>query len=248
MKIEGLTSSEEATHALGAAIGRALRPGDFLALNGELGAGKTRLVRGIAAGLGIDPNTVNSPTFVIVNEYPLDETSRRPDQPALLVHVDAYRLRGPDDLDTIGWDHITAAGPRGSDAAIVVEWASRIAPALPNGARQLNIQIEHVPGEPDSRRFTIEGDDAWSQRAQWQGVEQAISPDTAPGVRAEPGSLPDGWTRCPVTGKPVSPDSPTFPFFDEKAKLADLGRWFTGSYHVSRELMEEDMDDPDLVG
>jgi endogenous inhibitor of DNA gyrase (YacG/DUF329 family) len=105
-----------------------------------------------------------------------------------------------------------------------------------------------VPGEPDSRRFTIEGDDAWSQRAQWQGVEQAISPDTAPGVRAEPGSLPDGWTRCPVTGKPVSPDSPTFPFFDEKAKLADLGRWFTGSYHVSRELMEEDMDDPDLVG
>jgi tRNA threonylcarbamoyladenosine biosynthesis protein TsaE len=247
MKITGLSTSEDATHTLGVALGRTLRNGDVLALHGELGAGKTRLVRAVAAGLGIDPSAVNSPTFVIMNEYQASAPSSRPDQPRTLVHLDAYRLHSETDLDSIGWDHITA-DRAGAESAIIVEWAARIAPALPTGPARLDIDLEHIPEEPGSRRITIHADDAWARRPGWRAVEQALVPQPMPAAHSDTTSLPNGWTRCPVTGKPVSPDSPTFPFFDEKAKLADLGRWFTGSYHVSRELIEEDMDDPDLIG
>lgn len=262
MNITGLTRSEDATHALGRAIGGILRGGDIVALNGELGAGKTRLVRGIAAGLGIEVGLVNSPTFVIMNEYPRSAPAGRPDQPAVLVHLDAYRLRGVEDLDTIGWERISGAGFQladpsgagfqpagfGAECAIVIEWAAKIAAALPAGPRRLDIHIDHLADEPGSRRFTLRAEEPWRFRPGWNTVERALEPEKAPGADPGPGSLPAGWPRCPVTGKPVSPDSPTFPFFDAKARLADLGRWFSGSYHVSRELVEEDMDDPDLTG
>ena len=69
MELALTTHAEEATIALGEALGRALLPGDIIALHGELGAGKTRLVRGIAAGAGADPSRVSSPTFVVMQEY-----------------------------------------------------------------------------------------------------------------------------------------------------------------------------------
>ena len=112
------SSSESATRAVGARIGRGLRPGDVVALVGPLGAGKTQLVKGIAAGAGVaDPRTVNSPTFVIVNEY----AGRLP-----IFHVDAFRLDGAADLAAIGFDELCS-----EEAVVVIEWADRVANLLP---------------------------------------------------------------------------------------------------------------------
>ena len=70
--------------------------------------------------------------------------------------------------------------------------------------------------------------------------------ETSAGPASGVVSAREGWAKCPVTGKPVAPDSPTFPFFDEKARLVDLSRWFRGEYTVSREIVEDDLGDPDL--
>jgi tRNA threonylcarbamoyladenosine biosynthesis protein TsaE len=86
-----VTSSEDETVALGEALSRQLRPGDVVTLDGPLGAGKTRFVRGMAIGLGHDPAQVSSPTFVVAHEY------ATPGARAILIHVDAYRLSGDDD-------------------------------------------------------------------------------------------------------------------------------------------------------
>lgn len=101
---------EGATISLGRAIGAALSPGDLIALDGDLGAGKTTLVRGIAAGLGADPTEVRSPTFVLAHVY---RDGRIP-----LGHLDAYRLGPGADLSPLGIDDLLDAG------AVAVEWAS----------------------------------------------------------------------------------------------------------------------------
>ncbi|VAX42296.1 tRNA threonylcarbamoyladenosine biosynthesis protein TsaE, partial [hydrothermal vent metagenome] len=94
MHLDFASNSLAETDALGCALAGILQPGDTLALLGDLGTGKTTLVRAIATARGIDPALVSSPTFVIVNEYP---SPRQTDPP--LVHVDAYRLTSADDLD-----------------------------------------------------------------------------------------------------------------------------------------------------
>ena len=101
---------EEATVALGRALGAALQRGDLLALDGDLGAGKTTLVRGLAAGLGADPEEVRSPTFVLAHVY---RGGRLP-----LGHLDAYRLGPGADLAALGIDDLLDAG------AVAVEWAA----------------------------------------------------------------------------------------------------------------------------
>lgn len=217
------SGSEDQTVALGATLARVLRPGDVLALDGDLGAGKTRLVRGIAEGLGMDPAQVSSPTYVVIHEYSAADTARTP-----LFHVDAYRLSGPDDLDSLGWERVMDAF-----GIVVVEWAERIAAALAEEPSVGRVRIQAVGAS--ERAITLIAPPAWATRAGWGTLTALAQTD-----------LPEGWSRCPVTGKPVAPDSPTFPFVDEKAKMADLGRWFSGSYVVSRELTEEDTDDPDI--
>jgi tRNA threonylcarbamoyladenosine biosynthesis protein TsaE len=119
---------ESATDALGRRLGAALRGGDVVGLEGPLGAGKTRLVRGIAAGMGIDPAVVSSPSFVLVQEY---------DGPGELVlaHVDAWRLDGPDAVDGLGWDELAGA----PGVVTVIEWASRIEAVIPPDAAWLEI-------------------------------------------------------------------------------------------------------------
>jgi tRNA threonylcarbamoyladenosine biosynthesis protein TsaE len=136
-----LTSSEAATRRVGAALGAALRPGDLIALEGDLGAGKTALVRGIAAGAGAR-DRVRSPTFGLVHRY---EGGRVP-----LVHVDAYRLSGPDDLLALGIE--TVIDPA---AATVVEWAGRVAAALP--CERLDIAIDHRGGDRRALTFRPAG-------------------------------------------------------------------------------------------
>lgn len=116
------SDSLEMTHTLGRRIGAALHVGDVIALIGPLGAGKTALVRGIAAGAGVsDPREVNSPTFVIVNEYEADSGRT----PLRLYHIDTYRLRHGGDLEALGFDEMLSAG------ALLIEWADRVEDMLP---------------------------------------------------------------------------------------------------------------------
>lgn len=110
------------TQALGRALGAALEAGQVIALIGPLGAGKTTLVKGLAAGAGVaDLRRVNSPTFVLVNEYEAAQGGGG----LRIHHVDAYRLRGGGDLEAIGFDEMLTQG------AVVVEWADRVADLLP---------------------------------------------------------------------------------------------------------------------
>lgn len=112
------THSVQETHALGEAIGRALHGGLVVGLVGQLGAGKTQLVKGMAAGNAVDDvRRVTSPTFTLIHEYP---------GRLRLYHVDAYRLRSAEDLLKLGFDELVQP-----DAAVVVEWADRVKPALP---------------------------------------------------------------------------------------------------------------------
>lgn len=147
--IEVRSESADRTMALGERIGRLLRAGDVVLLHGDLGAGKTCLVRGVARGMGIDPGAVNSPTFVVVNEY--DAPAGRPH----LVHMDAYRLGGPEDLDDLGLDESLGGG------ALVIEWAERVASAFESPA--LEIHLHHDGG--DRRSILIETrDPRWAER------------------------------------------------------------------------------------
>jgi tRNA threonylcarbamoyladenosine biosynthesis protein TsaE len=127
---ERVSESPQETLALGRALGQVLRGGDFLALAGPLGAGKTHLVKGIAAGLGVpDDEPVVSPTFVLVREY----------QGRLkLYHIDAYRLHSAAELLALGIDEITAEPA----AAVALEWADRVTGAVPAGACW--IDLEHL--------------------------------------------------------------------------------------------------------
>ena len=123
---------------VGDVVGQCCKPRDILALQGELGAGKTQLVRGLAQGLGLNPRLVSSPTFVMVQEY--EPVGGDPDTP-VLVHIDAYRIQSPDELESIGW---TGHGEELREGAVVaIEWAKLIRPAL--GDDLLWIEIEHTP-------------------------------------------------------------------------------------------------------
>ncbi len=113
-----VTNSEEATRAVAREIAGELAAGAVVLLSGDLGAGKTAFVRGLADGLGIDPEDVTSPTFTLVHEY---RAGRLP-----LVHVDLYRLDSAD-LDEIGLDPELAG--RG---VVAVEWAERLTRILPD--------------------------------------------------------------------------------------------------------------------
>jgi tRNA threonylcarbamoyladenosine biosynthesis protein TsaE len=106
------SGSEDETRRIAATLAASLQPGAVLLLSGDLGAGKTAFVRGLAEGLGIDPADVTSPTFTLVHEY---RQGRLP-----LVHVDLYRLDKVD-LDELGMD--TELAERG---VLAIEWAERL--------------------------------------------------------------------------------------------------------------------------
>ncbi len=128
-----------ATVALGRALGAVLRPGDLVGLDGELGAGKTTLVRGLAAGMGLDAEEVRSPTFVLHHVY-------RGRGPAVLHHIDCYRLGPGADLGELDLDGLLAAGP------VVVEWADY---ARLDGLVPVRVRLD-APS-PDERRITLVG-------------------------------------------------------------------------------------------
>jgi tRNA threonylcarbamoyladenosine biosynthesis protein TsaE len=135
---EVVTTSEAETAALGEALGQKLRGGETLLLHGELGAGKTAFVRGLARGLGVDPGEVLSPTFVMLTRY---------DGRLSLHHADLYRLARPGDERELGLEELP--GPKG---VLAVEWAERLALAP---AACIRVTLQHAGG--DSRRVRIEG-------------------------------------------------------------------------------------------
>jgi tRNA threonylcarbamoyladenosine biosynthesis protein TsaE len=119
MQLTRTTHNESETEALGAALGRLLQPGDVLALVGDLGAGKTCLARGVAAGLGID-EPVTSPTFILVAEYATARGFR-------LYHADCYRFeQATAEAMAIGLDELLL-----DDGVAIVEWAERVEALLP---------------------------------------------------------------------------------------------------------------------
>src|SRR5947207_4108502 len=139
---ETTTASPEETEALGAALGRAARGGELLGLVGELGAGKTCLVRGLAAGLGIDPAPFHSPSFTIATEY---RGGRLP-----LTHVDLYRLARPDDEEPLLRDALYGAG------VAAVEWFDRLAPVPDDEV--LLITLRFTTGEGRAIEFAPRGE------------------------------------------------------------------------------------------
>jgi len=136
-----ISKSEQETIDVAIQLAKSLPTRTVLLLEGELGAGKTCFVRGLCEGLGGDPSQVNSPTFVIMQEYEIAQRRR-------LVHVDAYRLAGEEELETIGWDELL----KDTHAIIAIEWPSRIKNAIPEGA--ISILIDHI--DIDSREIIIE--------------------------------------------------------------------------------------------
>ena len=128
-KYEFLSSSPAATLSLGKTIGGCLTPGSIIALTGELGCGKTLLTRGICIGLGVPERHVNSPTFVLVNEY----TGRMP-----VFHLDMYQLNAPADAVELG---ITDYLARARDGVMIIEWAERILSVLPENILSVSFTL-----------------------------------------------------------------------------------------------------------
>lgn len=212
MKATITSTSHEHTRRIGAQLAAVLRPGDVIQLRGELGSGKTTLVRSVIEGLGMDPSAVSSPTYVIANEY---EQEGKP----VIIHVDAYRLSGSDELDSIGWERIV-----GGESIVLIEWPERIEEAMPETSAIIRIGQLGA----SSRRFDFDLPTSWNERP---GMLALVTP-----VKSRRA------TTCPATGEPVDPDCPTWPFASERARLTDLYQWMTGGYSITREIHEADLD------
>jgi tRNA threonylcarbamoyladenosine biosynthesis protein TsaE len=136
-----ISKSPMETLRIGRFLGAGLKGGDFVALTGELGTGKTCLTQGIASGLGVpDCYVIASPTFTLINEYPGKETA--------LYHLDVYRLNGLEDLEEIGYQEYLM-----KEGVIVVEWAEKVSDAIPKEA--LCITFSYV--DENVRKIEISG-------------------------------------------------------------------------------------------
>ena len=133
---EHTTRSEDETASLARDLAATLRAGDVLLLSGNLGAGKTAFVRGLAAGLGIDPHDVSSPTFTLVHEYRGGRLT--------LYHVDLYRL-GRAATEDLGLEELGAR-----DGVLAIEWPDRLTHPLPAAK---NVRLEIV--DDQTRRISI---------------------------------------------------------------------------------------------
>ena len=143
---------EAALSPLARRLTAALPPRAFIALEGDLGAGKTTVVKAVAATMGIDPSEVVSPTFGLIHVHDLSVAHDRPtrESPERLVHADLYRLSGAGDLAEIGWEDATAGR-----CWVFVEWPSRAADALPADRRDSAISVDSETAR--TYRFTPRG-------------------------------------------------------------------------------------------
>lgn len=129
------SDSPDATRAIAARLGGRLAAGDVVGLIGELGAGKTVFVQGLAQGMGIEAN-VTSPTFILMRQHPGNPP---------LCHADAYRLNSPAELEDLGLEDVLAT------SVLAIEWADRVLDALPE--ERIEVTLSHVG--PEERRIEI---------------------------------------------------------------------------------------------
>ncbi|MEM9065492.1 MAG: tRNA (adenosine(37)-N6)-threonylcarbamoyltransferase complex ATPase subunit type 1 TsaE [Planctomycetota bacterium] len=210
----------DATRDLSRRLSSVLTGGDVVAISGDLGAGKTTLVRELGRSLGVEDGIISSPTYVIANEYPTDRL-----EPALVTHIDAYRVGEEDELAAIGWDRLTA-----SDRVVLIEWPERIAGAVTAlGDRVARLLLE-ATGEKN-RIATLTPGAGWTTRRGWGEIASLD------------GRVGAGSTTCPVTGELVTPDNPSWPFSSDRARLADLQGWFSEGYVISRDMNERDLEE-----
>lgn len=139
--LDFISRSPEQTRRIGMRLGGLLQPGDLVCLQGNLGAGKTTFVQGIAQGWGAS-DEVSSPTFVLVNVYRRADGSR-------LSHMDAYRIESAPEAEELDLDTMQNEGP------LLIEWADRIQEILP--PERLWISLEHTGEEQREMRFHAEG-------------------------------------------------------------------------------------------
>jgi tRNA threonylcarbamoyladenosine biosynthesis protein TsaE len=158
MRIELAAPTAEDTRAIGGALAGLLRAGDVVSLTGELGAGKTTLVRGVADALDYS-GPVASPTFTLVREY------RTPS--LRIVHADVYRLDRLQEVVDLGLQELLD-----DDGVLLVEWGDAVAEILPGAPLVLELR---VPGDGEERAISIRdpGND-WTVR--WERLEQAVEP------------------------------------------------------------------------
>lgn len=157
MRIELRTQTAEDTRAAGEALAAMLLAGDAAALTGELGAGKTTFVQGVARGLGVEGHVV-SPTFTLVREY---EGRLR------LYHVDVYRLERVQEVLDLGLDEMAS-----EDGVLLVEWGDAVEGLLP--AEHLLVELT-VPEKDEGRRVVVAGvGRSWAAR--WERLERLLEP------------------------------------------------------------------------
>jgi len=157
-----ITSSPEQTWEIGRLLGILLEAGDTVCLYGDLGAGKTNFAYGIARGLDVQEQYITSPTFTFVNEY----QGRVP-----LYHLDLYRLKGPDELESIGFDEYIE-----SDGVTVIEWAERAEDELPE--ESLSVYFSFIGETSREIGFRGEGERYEKLAAELKKEIDRIKPST----------------------------------------------------------------------
>jgi tRNA threonylcarbamoyladenosine biosynthesis protein TsaE len=165
MRTQLRAETPEDTRAVGRAIADALEPGDVVALTGDLGAGKTTLVKGVAEGLG-SPDPVASPTFVLVREY----RARIP-----IHHVDVYRLDRVQDVIDLDLDGMAESG-----GVVLVEWGDAVEPLLPEDHLRVELTLEDPSGGSEVRTVVVEAAGApWALR--WERLVDRLPGEEAVG-------------------------------------------------------------------
>ena len=229
----GRTESAEETQALGALLAKHVQPGDVIGLIGELGTGKTQLVRALATVLATEEAAVSSPTFVMIHEYPARQG--RP----VLVHIDAYRLSSLEDLESIGG---TPGSDRGfsedllRNAVLVIEWADRLDGMVGNPLLEVHLTHE----SEHQRGVVITAPGSWSKR--WPGLLRSLE---SLGRREDTSTTKTDDTHrpCVVCETPVDVRSKSFPFCSDRCRMIDLGKWIDGNYVISRPVDESDLEE-----
>ena len=141
------TKNTADTIRVGHEIAKLLTPPKFLILKGDLGAGKTTLVKGIAEALdAAEPDEVTSPTFTLMHEYEGTRREHGKDEPVMLYHLDLYRIEQERQLDSLGLDEIATP-----DSIVLVEWGDK----FPSVAKRSNGEIVMKTTGGDSRKITL---------------------------------------------------------------------------------------------
>lgn len=157
--LEFRTNGPAETVALGARLGRLLDEGAFVALFGDLGAGKTQFAKGVAEGLEVDPGTpVTSPTYTILNVY----QGRLP-----LYHFDLYRLQGAEEAESLGFEEYFYG-----TGVCIVEWSERLEGELPDNV--ISVTLSHVDEETRSVVFEASGSRAAELIARLQAMDSGL--------------------------------------------------------------------------